>query len=278
MAAHASAASDVPVTPEMIHAAATGSYAILAAGRNAADLADLQRRFHQERERILGGTRRIEEERNRRIRGEIDKDGWPALTPVVQSPNGLWIVPLTNPRELVAEGAEGKDENGVPGLNHCVGGYAAKARQCDCHIVSVRRIGEDGRYERISTVEFLPVRSASDRLSVRQNMARGNSKPPADAIDAVSWYVSAVATGSVPLNWEQIKAFLEGQVLPDDGVERLCGYDWRDRDLLNAAVGPWGPFVVPGFRNMGLDAVMASPPVASVTALVPPEILLAAGR
>jgi len=278
MAAHATPSSSVTVTPEMAHAAYRGAYAIIASGRNAADVADLQRRFHQEQERILNGTRRMEDERKARIRGAIEEGGWPALSATVQAPNGLWIVPLTNPAELADEGRSGKDANGVEGLHHCVGTYDGKARSCDCHIVSVRRIEGEGSYVRLSTVEFGPVRDGSDRLTVRQNMGRGNTTPPPEASDAVNWYVAAVAAGVIEINREQIRAFLDKELLPDDGVERLCGYDWRDRDLLNAAVGPWGPFVVPAFRGMGLDAVMESPSVASVTALVPPDILLAAGR
>lgn len=274
MAAHASPSAEVSVTPEMMLAARRSAFAMLASGRSASDLSDLQRRFHQERETILGGTALIEQERLQKLKGEIEEGGWPALTDAVQAPNGLWLVPLTTPKELTAEGASGPDASGVEGLHHCVGGYSSKAKACDCHIVSVRTVHPNGSFSRVSTVEFGALQPGSDKLSVRQNMARENSAPSAASKDAVNWYVASVASGAIPLNRDQIKAFLDGAIIPDDGVERICGYDWRERDVLNAGVGPWGPFVVSSFRSMGLDAIMESPQVESVSKLISPDLLL----
>lgn len=278
MAAHASPSSTVTVTPEMMHAATKVSFAMLAAGRSASDLADLQRRWHQERAAILDGTRVMEMERVARVRGEIEEGGWPPLSSTVQAPNGLWLVPLTNPDELAREGAPGPDQNGVDGLSHCVGGYASRAKSCDCHIVSVRQIDEDGKYSRVTTAEFNALRPDSDALGLKQNLARGNASAPPESKDAVNWYMASVANGLIKLNRAQISAFLDNELVPDDGVERICGYDWRDRDMLNAGVGPWGPFVSTAFRNQGLDAIMDGKEIASVSALVSPDILLAAGR
>lgn len=278
LAAHASPTSTVSMTPELLHRSAAAARAMLLGGRSAADIADLQRRWHQERAAILDGTRMLQDERNAELRGEIEEGGWPSLTATVQAPNGLWLVPLTNAAELADEGSHGVDANGVAGLHHCVGSYANRARSCDCHIVSVREIDGKGGYRRLSTVEFGAIQPGSDRLSVKQNKARGNGSPTNEVKDAVNWYMASVAGGLLPINRSQIAAFLESGALPEDGIERLCGYDWKERDLLNAAVAPWGRFVAPAFRGMDLDGVMDSKEIATLSELIPPEILLAPGR
>lgn len=274
MAAHAGSSAHVTVTPEMMMGAARSAFAMLASGRTAGDLADLQRRWHQESAAILGATRQAHEERAARIRGEVEEGGWPALTRAVQAPNGLWLVPLTNPAELKDEGSESKDANGVSGLHHCVGGYDSKAKKCDCHIVSVRRLDERGRYTRVTTVEFAALSPEHDKLTVRQNLGLRNGKAPPESVDAVNWYIASVASGTINLNREQIAAFLNEEIVPDDGVERICGYDWRGRDILNAAVGPWGPFVAQGFRKP-LDTLLAMDEITGIAGMIFPEILLA---
>lgn len=274
MAAHAGRSGHVIMTPEMMMAASRSALAMLASGRTAGEVADLQRRWHQERAAIMNGTRLMQEERNARIRGGIEEGGWPALSVPVQAPNGLWLVPLTSPRELSDEGAHEQDANGVMGLRHCVGSYAAKAKKCDCHIVSVRKVDDRGRYKRITTVEFEALKPGIDRLHARQNLGDGNGKAPAESTDAVNWYIASVASGSVSLNREQIAVFLDAEIVPDDGVERICGYDWRDRNILNAAVGPWGPFVAQAFRKP-LDQILEMDEIAGITRMAAPEILLA---
>jgi len=274
MAAHGGPSNSVPVTPEMMMAAARSAFSILASGRTAGELADLQRRWHQERAGILDGTRLAQEGRAAAMRGSIEEGGWPGLSDPVQAPNGLWLIPLTTPSALEAEGHEGNDADGVQGLRHCVGSYSSKAKKCDCHIVSVRRIDGEGRHTRITTVEFDALKPESNLLNVRQNMARGNGKAPPESVDAVKWYVSSAASGAIGLNRELIAAFLNKEIIPDDGVERICGYDWKDRDVLNASVGPWGPFVAQAFRKP-LDEILEAEEVAGITRMISPDILLA---
>jgi len=271
LAAHAGESDSVSLTPEMMQVARRSALQLLVSGRNAADVADLQRRWHQEKAAILSATAIMEEERISRIRGQISGE-WPLLTSPVQAPNGLWLVPLGSSKELAWEGLEGEDPNGVPGLQHCVGTYDSKARKLDCHIVSVRTMDDDGSYERLSTVEFAGVKSDSNRLKILQHQGRGNSNPESRAHDAVSWYMASCAHGLIKINHEQMSVFLDNIPVPDDGVERVCGYDWRDRSILNTAAGPWAPFVVPGFRRP-LDALMEMEEIRSITDLISPEIV-----
>lgn len=273
MAAHAGDAGEVSVTPEMVRVAARVAFDALAAGRNAADLGEIQRRWHQERHEVLAVTGAAE-----RAKEGIEEGGWPGLTHPVMAPNGVWLVPLTNPEQLGWEGSPHRDPNGSVGLSHCVGGYDRRAKSCECFIISLRTVSPDGSYTRLSTAELGPLPMDESRIKVRQNRARENGDPPPEAHDALSWYLGSIAAGEVKVNREQIAAFLDQIYVPDDGVERLCGYDWRDRDVLNSAVSPWAPFVSRTWRGQGLDALMDSPGVASITKMIPPDILLSPAR
>lgn len=265
MAAHAGIANMIMVTPEMRVKARETSLAMLIGGRNLADLADTQRRWHQSRNSILGVTAIIEAEKRAALKDSVEQGSWPGLTRKVQAPNGLWLVPLTDPEQLLHEGSV---------MNHCVGGYSGNASKCRCFIVSVREISpETGTEYSLSTAEIRELQDHSDTLTVQQHRSVGNGSPSPRAQDAFNWYLSAIRAGVVPLQRELINAFIDKEHVPDDGVERLSGFDWRDPDTLNLAISPWGPFVVSPFKSYGLQALLDCDEVRDITDLIAPEIM-----
>lgn len=273
LAAHGHGSSEVVVTPELRQRAEAVARMMLMGDRSAHVVTDLSRRWHSQRAAILDVTRLMAAERRQQLLGDIREGGWPLLTDSVQAPNGLWLVPLGTPNLLAWEGLHGLDPNGVMGLHHCVGGYSSKCIKGDCHIVSVRKVFDDGSYERLSTIEFDRLKPRSDQLSVLQNRSHGNGVPSGPAKDATSWYIEAMAHGHVPIHRERIGAFLEREAESFDGLERFCGFDWRDRDTLNAAVGPWGPFVNSAWSRVGLDDLVQAEAVAWVRETIAPELL-----
>jgi hypothetical protein len=279
LAAHASGELDAALTPETRSLAREAASDMLVVGRNAPSLVQASRRWHHQRGAILEGTRLVREERRRAVVDEVGADGWPPLTAPVQAPNGLWVVPLGNSEQILHEGLEGDDPAGNAGLNHCVGSYSAGCQRGDSHIASVREMREDGTFKRISTVEFGPLGGPSDDLVVRQNRGWDNRDPETAAFDAVSWFVAEVRRGSVKLDRERLEAYHERMRESEDGVRRFCGYDWTDREQLNAAVAPWGPFVTGAFKGHGLDDLLACPEIARASETFAPSVpLLSVGR
>jgi len=275
LAAHAHCTSDAMVTPEIRIAAIGAARRMVLGDRAAAAVLDNSRRWHHERDDILDVTRIAADERRMRLLADVPPDGWPTLTDPVQAPNGLWLFPLDTPELLRWEGLREPDPTGAEGLHHCVGGYATRCMRADCHIVSVREIFEDGTYRRLSTIEFDRLNARSDQLSVVQNRGKGNGDPSGPAQDATSWYMDMVARGQIPLNRERIAAFQELMQGTADGVERFCGYDWKDREVLSAAVGPWVKFLDRGYRRGDLDAYLGLGEIADVGGAFAPELLFA---
>ena len=93
-------------------------------------------------------------------------------------------------RELVAEGDAGPDEEGRPGLDHCVAGYAEACLAGECAIVSIR--GPDGN--RVSTAEIVERRGVQ---VVTQHRARGNAGPPPEAIMALERLERMLREGTI---------------------------------------------------------------------------------
>ena len=263
LSAHGGDSDEVMVTPEMGIASREAAFEMLIAGKSLTDIADQQRRFHLGRNGILSGTAQIEAENRQELRRSIEANTWPGLTEPVQAPNGLWLVPLRSTNELQQEGAA---------MNHCVGGYTRVAETCQSFIVSVRSLDENGAIERRhSTIEFDSLNPSNDMLHVKQNMAHGNTAASPKAKDATAWYISAILSGQVKLNRKLISAFLDDIPIPDDGIERLCGYDWKDRDTLNLAVMPWFPFVNKKYQEMNLDGLMDCEEVAPISGMISPD-------
>lgn len=265
LAAYGGDANEVLITPEMMIASRDTSFQMLFENRSLVDVADLQRRFFLARAGMLSAVTSRKMEEVSTLLDTIEGGDWPGLTSPVQSPSGLWLVPLTSKDELAMEGAA---------LQHCVGSYEAVARRCESFIVSVRSINSDGEVEkRHSTVEFLALNPSNDVLRVKQHFGSKNSPPNGREKDAVAWYVASVGSGHIKLNRKLISAYLDGEIIPSDGVERLCHYDWKDRQSLNLAIEPWFPFVTKRCQKMTLDDLVDSPDISFISDMIAPDIM-----
>lgn len=262
--AHAQDSETVFLNADIRSRCEAWAWEMLCEGRNLPDLLDLSRRFHQERTAMLEHSRSF---RDGQIKAQIGENAWPGLTDSIVAPNGLLLVPLTTPAQLTAEGRE---------LHHCVGGYSTKAKECRCHIVSVRAVGANGSIKSLSTCEFDGITSASPKLKVIQHKAVNNGIPTAAAADAMAWYKTGIESGRIPVKWDLIRAFLSSDVaIASDQVERICGYDWKDRDALDMSVRPWGAFVTKAYRTQGLDDLMDSKKAADIIKFMTPDFVSA---
>lgn len=260
---HAQDADEVYLNASIRKGAKVWGWDMLFEGRNLPDLLDISRRFHQERAGMLEVSAA---ERLARAKSQVKTGGWPGLTAPVQAPNGFWLVPLCTPEELREEGSR---------MRHCVGTYSSAAKQCTSHIVSVRSISPNGNSVSHSTCEYVGITSGSPKLHQRQHQADRNTRPDAPYLDAMDWYKNQIETGRLKVNWELIRAFLDDALVVDDPVERICGYDWRDRQRLDQAVRPWGPFVTKAYRTKGLDSLMDSDQAKSIISGMTPAFLSA---
>lgn len=195
---------------------------------------------------------------------------WPALTDVVQAPNGLWITPLTNDRLLYFEGSHGRDHLGALGLSHCcswMNSYNSnKCFRNKHHILSVRKF-VNGKYFRIGTVEYCPVSETKPySLSRYQFSYFGNGTPPPDAMEALRWYEDAVSSGEVLINDEIfIKNNLNHEMFIDqdgnlDPVRsafiRAARYDWLEGSSFEKMYEAWTPIMPKAWRKAGVEGFM----------------------
>lgn len=260
---HAQEADDVFLNAAIYKGAQDWAWDMLFEGRNLPDLLDVSRRFHQERAGMIENNM----SRLAKAKSQIKEGGWPGLTAPIQAPNGFWLVPLCTTEELKEEGAR---------MHHCVGGYTTTAKACRSHIVSVRTIYPDGRSESHSTCEFEGITSAvPNKMNQRQHQAHGNHSPQAQYRDAMNWYARQIEAGRIKTNWELIRAFLDNELVVVDQIERLCGYDWRERQNLDMAVRPWAAFVTKAYRTKGLDALMDSEQAEAIIEGMTPAFLSA---
>jgi len=152
---------------------------------------------------------------------------------------------LVSAGELADEGADAPDASGVPGLAHCVAGYAKSCLRGSVDILSVRRIGRGTLpYERLSTVEigwdeFGP--EAEPR--VVQHRGRRNGPPAAEAERALAAFLER---GGL------VRRAPSPAAEPSDAVAEACGYDWTDDVLMEAAIAAYAPAMPASLR--GLDA------------------------
>ncbi len=166
--------------------------------------------------------------------------GWAAGLPDRQW-GDVAVVILTTPSQLVAEGTAGPDADGIAGLSHCVAGYAPHCRQGTSRVASVRRVLPDGRFDRLSTVEFAVTRRGA---TVGQHRGRANAAPPPEARDAVDAYVATLGAGLIAVDGE---AF--APVPWDDEALERAGYDWRVRGAWDAMRDAWRPFLPRSLRD-----------------------------
>jgi hypothetical protein len=268
MAAHRQASNEVFISPDLRHEAEVHAQRVLLTGRTLAEIADISRRFHQEQYRIMEGSPVLQAERKRFI-AATNGEGWPGLTSEVQAPNGLWIVPLKTTGQLKDEGAN---------MDHCVGGYTAKAERCSSHIVSIRSLTPDEKTGNLvarplSTCEIGEISGPSGPFKQRQHYTTKNTTPSPAAQQALGWYLSAMEAGEIPVNWEQIKVFKESGGVKADAIERFCKYDWRDPDLLFEATVPWFPILPKSFRDFDLEGIVDMEGMQAVSETIPPDVL-----
>lgn len=273
VAGYAQASSELFLSSTIRNVATESAYRILFSGRSAAEVADMSRRYGQERHAMLAGEGGILAElRKGRIANDLAPDEWPALSARIQAPNGIWLVPLQSQREFQSEGKV---------MDHCVGKstqtYSARAKDCSIHIVSARAMKEDGSMQSLSTAEFEGITSGSPSLQTLQHHGMSNSTPPKDALDAMDWYVSMVEAGQVAVNWEEIRAYLDDRLVDMDELERDCDYDWRDRDQIDAALGPWIRFFTKPFRK-SFDEFVSTPEIRAIIVEFPPDFMLRPGQ
>jgi len=259
---------------------------VLCGGMAAATIFESSRWFHSQFEQILaaGADRQTDAERLKREtearksralnalginEAEIPQDGWAPLCAISQAPNGVYIVPLTDPRLLEMEGRFGINDDGTEGLYHCVGGYSEKCRR-GSHILSLRDLTEGQGFVRLSTADIAPIVYGDKHIDIHQHYGKGNGQAPERAVRAMEWFTSAVAFGTVPLNYDGIKQHLGALSIRSDEVAAACGYDWRDEDRIGRAMAPWGKLVGKRYRKMGLEAFGAEPEIAAITNLFNP--------
>lgn len=265
MIAFNQASQNVYINNELRLAAFGVAYKLLLDNRGIVDVADLARRFHQEQHALLEGDEILQQERKRFIAYQIDGD-WPGLTDRRQSPNGLWLVPLTSLSQL-------RDESNQ--LNHCVGrgGYDAAAERCDTHIISVKQEMPGVGLRSVSTVEISGIRALSGPFEVVQHRSTGNGTPSQEAQVALSWYLDSLKAGKIETNWEKIKAFKQVDARDIDAVERGCHYDWRDPQYIFSATVPWYPFLVKAYRNFSFEEMIGLEDIVRVSDMVAPDVL-----
>lgn len=174
---------------------------------------------------------------------------WPALFPP-QRHGSLVIVALTTPRQLRDEGLHEADDEGVAGLAHCVGGYAARCSSGECHVVSVRR-DDGGRCERLSTAELrIPARTSAfgiQPVGLAQHRGRGNAEPPPEAVAALGSVLDGIGRGNVPID----PAARERR----GPSAYLDGIDWGDPEALASSLRAWRPHLRRGIVRRGPDGL-----------------------
>jgi hypothetical protein len=213
----------------------------------------------------------------------IPEDGWAPLCPVAKAPNGVYVVPLTNPRLLADEGRgwNGSDVNadGSRGMRICVGqagqAYIGRCQRDGEHIVSFRKVpGPNGEpFERIACLELAAIQAGSTDLRKKQFRGRANGNVPEEAERAWEWFQQQVHAKAVPLNYEGIRTMMAAaRAAKVDEVALLCGYDWRDRKRVARSMAAWAPFVGKRHRKMGVDDYAGDPDILEVVQEIDPQL------
>ena len=240
---------------------------LLFSGKNAAAMFEISRHFATQLEHIqqvaAGEPPRPEFK-------QVAEDGWAPLCNAMLAPNGVSIVPLTDPRELEDEGrglggGSTLNADGSHGLAHCVGGYSESCRKHGHHIISFRLVEPNGSFKRLSTLELMPISQGDRSLKSKQHKGKRNTDPPAEAKDAWAWFRQAVSDARVPLNYEGIRQYLIGLVSRwNDDVERIAGYKWREDGAVERALRAFDPYLGKGLRNLPAARFAELPEVEAV--------------
>ncbi len=167
---------------------------------------------------------------------------WEAWLPDFTIYDRLSIKQLTTSRELIDEGRNGPDEDGLEGLAHCVGSYVSRASRADCAILSIRENGA-----RLSTAE---VRWKEGRFQVIQHYGRGNMPPPAASVSALNRYLRCFSDRVLAVDLEAL-ARVKARSRAD--VSAVCGYDWREDGAIERVLDLWRPYFAKDRTGITLD-------------------------
>jgi hypothetical protein len=187
--------------------------------------------------------RRAEMQATMATRLPIERNEWTKGIP--DWTNGtLSIIVLGTGKELDDEGANSVDDNGMKGLNHCVGGYAAGCERNSYRIVSVRETGNDGKTRRISTAQ---IRTTNRPFSVDQHRAVNNGCPPPLARESLARYVNDLNDGTLKVD----EVALVEKNRYEMKMKRLAGYDCDLPGAFETAVRSWSRFLPRTARSWG---------------------------
>ena len=147
---------------------------------------------------------------------------WLPLTKPAQSPDSLWITPLTSKADLDVEGKA---------MGHCVGwnGYDMKCLTQNDHIVSVT--GQD-RNDRFSTVHLREVFDTAGNVSdleIIQNQGRRSDETK----KALKWYVNQIFKNpAMQPDWKEMERLRKQnrETVAKNGLSAILGFDLTDRE------------------------------------------------
>lgn len=253
------------------HAAAD----LLFGGKNAGAMFELSRHYHTQAEHVHERATSFTTPAAVEFK-QVAEDGWAPLCNQVQAPNGVWIVPLTDPRELEDEGRgysgkSSRNADGTEGLCHCVGGYSSACRDSGHHILSFRFIDE-GLTKRLSTIELDAVSEGDRKFKVRQHRGPRNGKAPDAAAEAWEWFQDAVWSDQIALNYEGIRSYMVTQMKRrDDDIERACGYKWKEDGAFENALRAFDEWLGKGLRQISPADFIALPEVTRVSDEIMPK-------
>ncbi len=205
----------------------------------------------------------------------VAEDGWAPIAQAMTAPNGLFILPLTDPRMLADEGRgwglRGEEStlnaDGSRGLNHCVATKESYCRQGTMHVLSIRRVNADGTFERLSTPSILGVPQGSTEIRPNEHRAFGNTNPSAEAAAAWKWYKDGLSSGAIPINHDMIREVtVRERKRWSDDVARGALYDWRKDELLERAFSAWRPYLPKAMQSIPLADFLARPDIRDLSA------------
>lgn len=270
VAALGQGASDLPIGMEARQLAFQAAARLLFAGKSLTAIMEMQRDWHVQVPKILEATgHRPERAIVRAQEKTVAEGGWAPLCDIWEAPNRVSIVPLTHEDELKAEGSYGPDPDGVPGLHHCVGGYASSCR-AGGHILSLRFVSADGSFQRLSTAEIGKLNEGNDELTTRQHRGKGNGAPPKPAAEAYEWFLGEVRNGRIPLNRAGVMTYLSGKQAITDEISRRAGYDRREEEIVQKVLDSWRPFLPKRLREASAEQVRESAEMGAIVEEVAP--------
>ncbi len=263
IAASAAGDTDVYLGPESRRIATDAAARLLMSSKALPAVMEAQRDWHVKANEIIEATGGAPVRLQRGTLKAVAEDGWAPLTDIWVAPNGVQIVPLTDPREIAEEGRR---------LGHCVGGYSERIRRGDSHIVSFR-VERDGQMRSLSTAEFGRLAAESDRLNKRQHYGRGNTTPCELAKSAFDWFMQEVEARRIPLNRDGIMSYLSGRRRPTDDVHYQAGYDRKDLDLVGNVVAAWQPLLGKRLRGLDIEAFRQLPEMTDLVEALAPSFM-----